>query len=178
MKNLKFILMLGIGITIMSCGDAISEAPFTFSTENIAGSYDIASINAEEEETATSGSGAVVNVSTTTFIGDSFDDINFVMNANGTYTASGKYRVVITETPNGGTPVKDFEIIVFQSNGSYQINNIENTITFSPNNGSFIEGLFTVVTFTKTTINMVQEKTTINGGITTTLEKTIRLKRK
>ncbi|TXD52413.1 MULTISPECIES: hypothetical protein [unclassified Polaribacter] len=178
MKNLKFILTLIICVSISSCGDDTSAPPFTLSSANIAGNYTINSINEEEEETATSNSGTVVNVSTTTFVGDSFDDINFILNANGTYTASGKYRIVITETPNGGTPVNDFEIAVFDATGSYQINNIDNTITFNPSTGDFIEGLFTVITFTETSIKMTQEETDVDGGITTTLKANISLVRK
>jgi hypothetical protein len=178
MKNIKFILILFLFVSITGCSDNASAPPFSLSATNMAGNYDIGAINAEEEETATSNSGTVVNVSTTTFVGDSFDDINFALNTNGTYTASGKYRIVITETPNGGAPVNDFEIVVFDATGSYQINNIDNTITFNPSTGDFLEGLFTVVTFTETSITMTQEETDIDGGITTTLEASISLVRK
>lgn len=178
MKNLKFILILFLFVSITSCSDDASAPPFSLTAANMAGNYDIGAINAEEEETATSNSGAVVNVSTTTFVGDSFDDINFVLHSNGTYTASGKFRTVIIETPNGGAPVNDFEIVIFDATGSYQINNLDNTITFNPSTGNFLDGLFTVVTFTETAIKMTQEETDIDGGITTTLKTNISLKRK
>lgn len=178
MKSLKFTLFLFISTIILSCGDDNSQPPFILSNANIAGTYDISSIEGEEKETATSNSGTVVNISTTTFLADSFDDINFVINANGTYTASGKYRVVVTETPNGGTPVKDNEIIVFDTNGSYQINTTDNTITFNPNDGDFIEGLFKVITFAENSVNLTQEDEDIDGGITTTFKGNIGLVRK
>lgn len=177
MKKLKLILALLVATTFSNCGDDTTVS-FTLSAENIAGAYDITSINAEEEETATSSSGSVVNVSTTTIVGDSFDDINFIINTNGSYTAVGKYRVVITETPNGGSPVSENQIIVFDAAGSYQLDTMNNTITFSQQSGDFIEGTFNITSFNETSFLIGQEDVNVDGGITYTFKGEIKLVRK
>ncbi|WP_397445037.1 hypothetical protein [Polaribacter sp. R77954] len=169
MKNLKYILVLVLSVSFFSCGDDNSgNTVFTLSYANIAGTYEILSLEGEQNETATTNSGAVVNVFTSTIVADSFDDVNFTLNSDGTYTATGAYRIVINETPNGGTTTTDSEIEVFEASGTYTINNTTNTITFSPSNDEFVEGLFEVITFSETTFTITQEDSDVNGGITTT----------
>lgn len=169
MKNLKFILLVCISSILLNCGDSNSGIPaFTLSNANIAGTYIISSIEGEENDTATTNSGAVVTVFTSTITADSFDDMSFTLNSNGTYEASGEYRIVIKETPNGGATTTDTEIIVFDTTGTYSINNATNTITFNPSNDEFIDGLFEVITFNENTVTMTQEDIDVDGGITTT----------
>ncbi|WP_299671598.1 hypothetical protein [uncultured Polaribacter sp.] len=179
MKNIKFILFLCISITLLSCGDNDDSPEFTLTTANIAGNYEISSIEVEEKETATGSSGASVDISTTIEVGDSFDDVSFVMNANGTFTATGKFRSVETlTTVNGGTSAPVSSIIVFDSAGSYTINSSENTITFDETSGDFIDGEFKVVTFTENTVNITQEDMDVDGGITISSKESINLSRK
>lgn len=179
MKKLKFILLLFISATILSCGDDSTPVVFSLSNVNVAGSYDINSITYEEVETVTSSSGnSSIILTTIRGIADSFDDINFVLNSNGTYTASGKYRIVITETPNVGSPITDNEIIVFDADGSYQLDTVNNTITFNQQNGDFIEGVFNISTFNQNSVIMGQEDIDIDGNTTLTFKGNISLVRK
>lgn len=164
MKNSKLILLL-IFVTILSCSDN-EEKIFTLNTANLAGNYTIKSIIAEDVETATSNG---VNISTSTYVADSFDDINIIMNTNGTYIATGKFRAVTTETDNGGTPETDNEIVVFDDAGSYTLNTTQNTILFiSTKDDDFFDGEYKVQKFNENTLDLFQEDIDLNGGITTT----------
>lgn len=180
MKLFKFILaLLVISISFQSCGDDTNDPPFTLSTPNLAGTYDITSMIAEEVETVTSSSGNSNLVLTTiTGVADSFDDINVILNENGTYTATGGYRVIVTETPTGESPITDTQIIIINASGSYRLNTTNNTITFNPTTGEFIEGEFTIDTFTQKNIIISQEDIEVDGNTTLTFKATIRLLRK
>lgn len=181
MKNLKFILFLFIAATILSCSET-EDPVYELTNANISGTYNIEKINIQTEETATASSGAVVNLSTTTSVGDSFDDINIVINANGTYTASGGYRLIVTETPNGGSSEISNKIIVFNASGSYQLNTTDDTIIFNQLNavadGGFIEGKFDVAIFNQTSFTIEQETITTDNSNTSTTNESIKLTRK
>jgi len=168
MKNLKFILFLCTTAILLSCGDIDNTPPYLLSIANIAGTYEISSLEGEENETATTNSGAVVTVFTSKIIADSFDDVSFTLNSNGTYSATGAYRLVITETPNSGTTTTDNAIVTFDSSGTYSINNATNTIIFTPSNDDFVEGLFEVITFNQNVVTITQKDVEIEGRITTT----------
>ena len=176
MKKIQFILFLCLSATLLSCGDDDVPA-FTLTSANIAGNYDISSIQTEEKETATSSSGSMVDLSETKGVAKTFDDVAFVLNSNGTYTASGKFVFETTETPSGGTPEVDNEIIVFDASGTYAISATGNTITFNPTTGDFIEGAFKVVTFTQNVVNISQDDIDVDGSITFTSNLTMGLSR-
>lgn len=177
MKNLKFTLFLFISATILSCSDS-EEPTFELSNTNIAATYYIDRISSEKIETATSSSGAVVNLSTTTSVGDSFDKINIVINSNGTYTASGGYRYVVTETPNGANSETSYKIIDFDASGTYQLNITDDTITFNEEAGNFIKGKFKINTFNQNSFTIEQEIVTFNNSNTITNNESIKLIRK
>jgi hypothetical protein len=160
MKLLKCILILFITITITSCGDEEGGVPlFGLSNANIAGTYNINSLSLDTKVTSVtvvSGISVPFTVATSTSTGDTFQ-VDFVLNVNGTYTASGQYRVVSTITPAVGNPLTNNEIINFTDSGSYQLNTINNTITLTPSTGDFIEGILNIVTFNETTVSLTQE---------------------
>ncbi|MEO9571812.1 MAG: hypothetical protein ABJH82_11260 [Polaribacter sp.] len=179
MKILKFILTLLISVSITSCSSDESTPPFDLTSSNFAGSYDINSITYKEVETITSSSGnSSIVLTTINGVADSFDDISFVINANGTFTASGKYRNVITEKPNTGSTITDNEIIVFNASGTYQLNTIDNTITFNQQSGDFIDGVFSIKSFKETGVTIEQEIIETDGNSTLTFNGSIGLIRK
>jgi hypothetical protein len=102
-------------------------------------------------------------------VGDTFQ-LNLVMNANNSYTASGQYRVVSTITNNGEEPTEESEIVVIDaSGGSYQLNS-NNTITFNPQDDEFFEGVFIIETFNETSIILSQKDIEVDGNTTFTVE--------
>lgn len=160
MKILKFILVVYISLAFTSCSDDSAEAPFSLSKDNLAGTYNINSLSIYTTVTSVtevSGISVPFTVATSTSIGDTFQVV-FVLSENGSYSASGAYRIVSTITPAVGSPVTNTEIINFSDSGTYQLNTTNNTITFNASTGGdFIEGTLDVVTFNETTVSFTQE---------------------
>lgn len=171
MKLLKFIFFLCVVTSITSCSDDEIAPNFPLSSENLVGNYEMNSRETQESEDATSSSGATVNLTNTSTVGDTFQ-LDFVLNANGTYTASGQYRIVSTITPNGGTSSEESEIIVINATGSYLLNS-DNTITFNPQTGAFFEGIFTIKTFNETSVILGQDQEEVQGNTTFTARITV-----
>lgn len=177
MKFTKLMFLFTLAIATVSCSsdDDNGPEPFELSNANLAGSYDISAVSANSTSTA-SVSGTTVTVATATMEGDTFQ-VDVLFNENGTYTATGQYRVVTTITPTGQDPIIEEEILVVDSSGSYSINATNQTFRFSSSDDSFVEGLFDVVLFNETTLNLKQEDVTTEDGITTTSEAFINFKR-
>jgi len=171
MKLLKFIFFLCVVTSITSCGDDETAPNFPLSSANLVGNYEMNNFEAQGSEDATSSSGDTVNLTNTSTVGDTFQ-LDFILNANGSYTASGQYRIVSTITPNGGTPSEESEIIVINATGSYQLNS-DNTITFNPQTGDFFEGIFTIKTFNDTSVILGQDQEEVQGNTTFTAKVTV-----
>lgn len=175
MKFLKYILILFISISITSCSDASSDLPFVLSTANIAGNYNINSLSTDTKVTSvTEVSGILIplTVATSTITGDTFQ-VDFVLNGNGTYTASGQYRIVSVVTPAVGSQITNSEILVFTDSGSYQLNTTDNTLTLISSTGDFIAGTMNIVTFNETTVSLSQEMETVVDATTTEINSRI-----
>ncbi|MBU3011623.1 hypothetical protein KO506_09430 [Polaribacter vadi] len=165
MKNVKYILLLFLSATILSCSDTDNEPQYLLSNANIAGTYEVSSLTGNESETATSSSGAVVDLATSTIVGANFQ-ISFDITASGTYEVSGLFREIKTTTPNGGATTTDEELLTIDSEGTYQINTLNNTINFIPTTGDFLEGTFNIETFTENIISITQDSETAEGSNT------------
>ena len=180
MKTLKFILFTLIATTILSCSDNSTEPAFILSNESLAGDYDIAVLNIDIETTA-EVAGVAVTISNTAIVGDTFQ-VDVIINANGTYSASGQYRVVSTVTPVGTAPITDTEIIVFSDSGSYSINAVDDTITFMPVvyplSDAFLAGTFNVTVFNETSVTLSQQVEETIGDITSSINMNLSLERK
>jgi hypothetical protein len=169
MKLLKFIIALIVTVSFTSCGDGQDTPEFSLSSANLVGNYKMNSLTAEISEDAMSSNGATVNLTKISTVGDTFQ-LNLVMNANNSYTASGQYRVVSTITNNGEEPTEESEIVVIDaSGGSYQLNS-NNTITFNPQDDEFFEGVFIIETFNETSIILSQKDIEVDGNTTFTVE--------
>ena len=180
MKFLKYVLILLISVSITSCGDESSDPPFMLSAANIAGSYAINSFSIDTKVTSVtevSGVSVPFTVATSTSTGDTFQ-VDFVLNVNGTYTASGLYRIVSVVTPTVGSQLTNSEIISFTDSGSYQLNTTNNTLTIISSTGDFIEGTMDIVTFNETTVSLSQETEVELDAITTEINARISFIRK
>lgn len=177
MKTFKYILILFLAFTFSNCGSNDSEPPYLLTNANIAGNYNIGSLIIDAKAIATT-SGIAVTISNAKSIGDTFQ-VDFILTANGTYTANGQYRVASTITPITGDPITDSSILLVDDSGTYQINSTNDAITFTSSlGGDFIEGELKVTTFNETIVSFNQEFVETEGSITTELNTSISFVRK
>ena len=164
MKSLQTRIFLFLLVSLLGCSNSSETVVFNLTNDNLAGTYNVSSLNKEEKQTATSA-GTVVTISTAITTGDTFQ-VTFSIDKNGTYTSAGQYRIVTKTTPNGGATVEESKIINFSTTGSYTINNAKNTITFTANNEDFLEGEYTIETFNETILTISYTGVNVIGGIT------------
>lgn len=178
MNITKFLLVMFLAVATVSCNkddDGGGDTPFTLTNTNLSGTYKISSASATSIST-TNVAGSTVTVATTTVVGDTFQ-VSIIFNENGSYTATGQYRIVTTITPTGGAPIVTEEILVVDSSGTYSLNSSSQTILINSNDDSFVDGLFDVALFNETTVNLTQEDISVEGGITTTTDGILNLTR-
>ncbi|MFT5102653.1 MAG: hypothetical protein ACI86C_000295 [Candidatus Latescibacterota bacterium] len=104
MKLSKILLILILAATVVSCDKKDDDNSYDLTNENVAGGYDLVFFTAITVET-TDVNGLEV-VSTFTDIGDTFD-VAFDFDENGTYEATGLFRIVSTTVVNGETTEED-----------------------------------------------------------------------
>ena len=177
MNKLKYILFAVITSTILSCADNSTEPELILSNESLAGNYDITVLNSDIE-TSTVVANVPVTVANASLVGDTFQ-VDVVINADGTFSAGGQYRVVSTITPVGSDAITETEILTFeQTDGTYTLNTLENTITFSSQDVSVIEGTFNVIVFNETTFTLNQQVEEIVGDLTVRANVNLSLERR
>ena len=177
MNKLKYILFAIITSTILSCADNSTEPELILSNESLAGNYDITVLNSDIE-TSTVVANVPVTVANASLVGDTFQ-VDVVINADGTFSAGGQYRVVSTITPVGSDAITETEILTFeQTDGTYSLNTLENTITFSSQDVSLIEGTFNVIVFNETTFTLNQQVEEIVGDLTVRANVNLSLERR
>jgi hypothetical protein len=177
MKTLKLILFAVITSTILSCADNSTEPELILSNESLAGNYDIAVLDSDLE-TSTVVADVPVTVANASLVGDTFQ-VDVIINADGTFSAGGQYRVVSTITPVGTAPITETEIITLdRSSGSYILNTLQNTITFSSQDMSLLEGTFNVIVFNETTFTLNQQVEETLGDLTVKANVNLSLERK
>jgi hypothetical protein len=177
MKTLKLILFAVITSTILSCADNSTEPEIILSNESLAGNYDVAVLDSDLE-TSTVVADVPVTVANASLVGDTFQ-VDVIINADGTFSAGGQYRVVTTLTPVGTAPITETEIITLDpSSGSYILNTLQNTITFSSQDMSLLEGTFNVIVFNETTFTLNQQVEEIDGDLTVKANVNLSLERK
>lgn len=178
MKITKLIFLFALVAATVSCSkndDDNGPEPYNLTNANLAGAYKISALSINSTST-TNVSGTTVTVATATMVGDTFQ-VNISFKENGTYTATGQYRIVTTITPTGQDPIIEEEILVVDSAGTYSLNDVNQTIRLNNNDDEFLEGLFDVTLFNATNFNLAQEDVMTEGGITTSSEAIINLVR-
>ena len=177
MKTLKLILFAVITSTILSCADNSTEPELILSNESLAGNYDITVLDSDLE-TSTVVADVPVTVANASLVGDTFQ-VDVIINADGTFSAGGQYRVVSTITPIGTAPITETEIITLDpSSGSYILNTLQNTITFSSQDMSLLEGTFNVIVFNESTFTLNQQVEETLGDLTVKANVNLSLERK
>ena len=177
MNKLKYILFAVITSTILSCADNSTEPELILSNESLAGNYDITVLNSDIE-TSTVVANVPVTVANASLVGDTFQ-VDVVINADGTFSAGGQYRVVSTITPVGSDAITETQILTFEpTDGTYTLNTLENTITFSSQDVSLIEGTFNVIVFNETTFTLNQQVEEIVGDLTVRANVNLSLERR
>ena len=177
MNKLKYILFAVITSTILSCADNSTEPELILSNESLAGNYYITVLNSDIE-TSTVVANVPVTVANASLVGDTFQ-VDVVINADGTFSAGGQYRVVSTITPVGSDAITETEILTFEpTSGSYILNTLDNTITFSSQDVSLLEGTFNVIVFNETTFTLNQQVEEIVGDLTVRANVNLSLERK
>ena len=177
MNKLKYILFAVITSTILSCADNSTEPELILSNESLAGNYDITVLNSDIE-TSTVVANVPVTVANASLVGDTFQ-VDVVINADGTFSAGGQYRVVSTITPVGSDAITETQILTFEpTDGTYTLNTLENTITFNSQDVSLIEGTFNVIVFNETTFTLNQQAEEIVGDLTVRANVNLSLERR
>lgn len=168
MKNLKYILLLFLTLSLTQCknDDNDLDIAFDFTLANLAGSYSVNSYGADLTNTANT-QGTDVVISTATKVGDTFQ-VNLTLNEDGTYIATGQYRVTTTVRPVSGTTTVTPEILIVDNEGTFTINNSgSRSINFVATEGVFLNGDYRVNFFSEEGVTLIQDKTELDGGITT-----------
>ena len=177
MKKIKYIFFAVITATILSCADNSTEPELILSNESLAGNYNVIVLDSDIE-TSTIVANVPVTVANASLVGDTFQ-VDVVINTDGTFTAGGQYRVVSTITPVGTPPITETEILTFEpTSGSYILNTLDNTITFSSQDVSLLEGTFNVIVFNETTFTLNQQVEEIVGDLTVRANVNLSLERK
>ena len=178
MKLLKFIFFLCVATSITSCSDNETDAmPFVLSNANISGAYNISSLNVDVKSTSVidvSGVPVPITAASST-IGDTFD-VEFILKADGTYTASGLYRTVTVIT----TAIEDegeqtfSEIKSITASGTFTLNTTDAQITFFSALDNFLSGTFNILIFNETVLSLNQEKEEVDDATTAEINMSIR----
>ncbi|WP_026775997.1 hypothetical protein [Polaribacter sp. Hel_I_88] len=167
MKKINFIICLCISAILVSCGDDNSDDRLLITNANLQGTYQMGAFNQTIDESATSSSGATVNLSSTTSVGDIYN-LDIIINENGTYSASGQYTFDFVTTPNGSAQVTGSTIVDVEVLGNFTINSLENTITFIDSTSiedEFLSGTYNIVLLNSNTLSLVQEIEISNGSL-------------
>jgi hypothetical protein len=176
MKLLKFIFFSSFLLLIISCNDDnVDTTPFVLSNENIVGTYNINELNIEKKVTsATNVSGVLIpfTVATSTSNGDIFQ-FSFVLNSDGTFSASGQFVIETEVTPASGEVITSQEIVNKTNAGTFTLNSEDAKITFVSSIGDFLEGTYTILLFNETTLSLNQEVEESSGAITNEINTSI-----
>ncbi|QOD60054.1 hypothetical protein H9I45_11965 [Polaribacter haliotis] len=177
MKTIKIIFALFIAVTITSCGDSEKTVALDFSLTNVSGTYKVKSFNQDLSNTVVT-QGTSVDVSNSTKIGDSFE-VDLILNAGGTFTVKGPYRVVTTVTPVDGSATVSTKILNIDNSGSFSINKTgARTITFNSSNGDFLNGEYNVNLFNENALTLSQDSEETDGNINIDIKTTILFEKK
>ena len=176
MKLLKFIFFSSFIMLFTNCSDDNAYAtPFILSNENIVGTYNISELNIKTKATSTTDVAGVLipfTVATSISNGDVFQ-FAFVLNSDGTFSASGQFVIETEVTPVSGDVVTNQEIVNNTNSGTYTLNSENAKITFVSSTGDFLKGTYNILTFNETVLSLNQEIEEVVDTITTEINTSI-----
>ena len=176
MKLLKFIFFSSFIVLFTNCSDDNADAtPFILSNENIVGTYNISELNIKTKVTSTTDVAGVLipfTVATSISNGTVFQ-FAFVLNSDGTFSASGQFVIKTEVTPATGDVFTNEEILNNTNSGTYTLNSENAKITFVSSAGDFLEGTYNILIFNKTTLSLNQEIEELSGAITNEINTSI-----
>ena len=176
MKLLKFIFFSSFIMLFTNCSDDNTDAtPFILLNENIVGTYNISELNIKTKATSTTDVAGVLipfTVATSISNGDVFQ-FAFVLNSDGTFSASGQFVIETKVTPVSGDVVTNQEIVNNTNSGTYTLNSEDAKITFVSSTGDFLKGTYNILTFNETVLSLNQEIEEVVDTITTEINTSI-----
>jgi len=160
MKIIKYLFVLILIVSLASCkSDDDTDTPYLLTNENFAGIYNLNYLLANVETTGIIG-GVPFTVPSTSE--GSVFQVETSFNQNETYSLVGQFLLTTNVVGSGTTQ----EIIVLDENGTFQLNDAAKTITIT-STLDLLNGTFDVTLFTENELRMINEKTTVDGSITT-----------
>ena len=168
MKSLKlfFIAIAAFGLTSCSSDDDGGNNSVELTVENIEGTYNVVFLQGSEVET---NDNTGVIVATRQITTDTFTNAVYTFDANGTYSASGSFRVVTVETLTGQNPATESEIQSFD----------EEDLPFTVDTANRVlnleDGARNVILFDGTNLHMTFEETDTFEGNTSVINSELRL---
>ena len=132
MKFLKPQLWLVVLLMVFTAcdNDDDNSNSVELTIENLAGTYNITFLENSTENTQIASNGEEVVIETQDCIGDTFTNVQFTFNIDGTATFSGSFREVCLTTINGNV-TEDSEIVDLEDMGPFSVNSTNNTIIFN-----------------------------------------------
>jgi len=179
MKFYKLIIIFLVTLVMVSCkkddnGDDGEE--YALSAANFIGDYEQNYLQNLISETVVFSNGTT-STSTTTTLGDIFQDVIYQMQSNGIFTANGLLTTnQIIVSADGETTMNDGVIIDLELSGTYALNvpNSVLTIIYDDEEGIQVTKLYDITVYTETEMRMEYEISVTSGDITTTTFEEIR----
>lgn len=166
MKPIKFLAILFLSISLVACSnsDDDGDAPFVLNLSNLAGTYALNFFEVDLRQTIEFQGIPITSV--TDIVGDTFQ-VELILNENGSYAIEGEYRITATTTVAGETETVT-EIVTVDDSGTFTLDNDQETLTIDSTN-PLLEGVYQISLFNETQLNLTQEISLEEDGVTSEL---------
>lgn len=174
LKNYLFIFVATLAlVSCKSDDDNNQDTTFLLNSTNLAGTYELTFLESIEEETFLVNNVPVESRITT--VGDTFQ-VDFVVNANGTFSTSGEYRSTETTVVGQADPVIDTEIILLNETGTYVLNANNETLSLT-STGDNESIQYSITTFNENEVRLLYEFSEIVNDLPYSTSTEIHLRR-
>ncbi|SRX52431.1 hypothetical protein [Aequorivita sp. CIP111184] len=181
MKLTKLIFLFVLSIAAISCSkdDDNPTPPYTLSSSNFVGTYNLNFFEEKVIETVTFANGTT-STSTSVNLGSIFTQTKYVFSADGSFTSSGNYVTTLTTVQADGTTVQNDPISLSLNNsGNYSLNVASGIVilnyTGGSNNGS--TDIFAISNYTESSMSLLSEIEVTSGNSRTVTTKELKFTR-